>query len=266
MEKQQLCSSLRSWTMGGREAAGGMEQSRSRVTLRVVTSSSTNPLHCAVVLALQAGHEKHHFSCIMVLIWRKPSPDCIKTTISYWNIPSSAQPNHKSSWVWGCEGEKGLQGFFFPSFLGLWKLQRTHTQKWWKSFLVLVFVPSLPRQQQLPVLSLCLALAAPAPALGATTGPWHPLAALLSWADPFIPWHSPQMDFSWLGGLAIKIRTRMNHLQFIHGESHKLAAPVSHCLSHMPKYPPFSGHFSHQSHQKNPFFNRVGVFKVYFSA
>jgi len=35
------------------------------------------------------------------------------------------------------------------------------------------------------------------------------------------------MDFSWLGGLAIKIKTWMNHLQFIHGGSHNFAAPVS---------------------------------------
>lgn len=67
------------------------------------------------------------------------------------------------------------------------------------------------------------------------------------------------MYFSWLGGLAIKIKTWMNHHHFIHGASHKLAAPVSLCLSSTPKYPPSSGCFSHWSHQKTSF-NRVGIF------
>lgn len=149
---------------------------------------------------------------------------------------------------------KGPPGFF--QVLGLWKLKRTHTKsdespKGRRVWCLFLFPPCQGSSSCLFFPS-CLALPGPASALGTTTGPWHPLAALLSRADPFIPWHLPQMDFSWLGGLAIKIKTRMNHLQFIHGESHKLAAPVSHCLSHMPKYPPFSGHFSHQSHQKNP--------------
>lgn len=58
----------------------------------------------------------------------------------------------------------------------------------------------------------------------------------------------------------------MNHLRFIHRGSHKFAAPVCLRLSHMPKYPPSSGCFSHWSHQKNPtLLQQSGHFhQVYF--